>query len=98
MISEYFGDIPRGEKIERSYPIEEKIESTRNALAYDSNIQIPALFIAYLNPSMKSRENRIIEMISAYLFSGKSSKLYKRLVEDKKIALQATALNLSQED
>ena len=30
--------------------------------------------------------------------SGKSSKLYKRLVEDKKIALQATALNLSQED
>ena len=98
MISEYFGDIPRGEKIERSYPIEEKIESTRNALAYDSNIQIPALFIAYLNPSMKSRENRIIEMISAYLFSGKSSKIYKRLVDDKKIALQATALNLSQED
>ena len=37
-------------------------------------------------------------MISAYLFSGKSSKIYKRLVDDKKIALQATALNLSQED
>ena len=98
MISEYFGDIPKGEKIMRSFPIEEKIETLRSAVAYDNNIQIPALFIAYLNPSMKSRENRIIEMISAYLFSGKSSKIYKRLVEENKIALQATALNLSQED
>lgn len=98
MISDYFGPIPRGKKITRRFPIEKQIETTRTAEAYDSNIQIPALFIAYLTPSVKSRENRIIEMISTYLFDGKSSKLYKRLVDDKKVSLQATALNLSQED
>ncbi len=98
MIFDYFGSIPKGQEIKRSYPIEKKIDSPRIAEAYDSNIQIPALFISYLNTSVKSRENRIIQIISAYLFSGKSSKIYKRLVDDKKIALQATALNLSQED
>ena len=37
-------------------------------------------------------------MISTYLSDGKTSKLYKKIVDDKKMALQVGAINLSQED
>jgi len=37
-------------------------------------------------------------MISSYLSTGKSSVLYKKLVDTKKMALQAGAINVSQED
>ena len=53
---------------------------------------------AYRTPSMKSRDARVLDMISSYLSDGKSSKLYKKLVDDKKMALQIGAFNFSQED
>jgi predicted Zn-dependent peptidase len=37
-------------------------------------------------------------MISTYLSNGKSSKLYKKIVDEKKMALQIGAFNYSQED
>ena len=98
MVQDYFGPIPRGADIERNFPKEDPITSQINAKAYDPNIQIPAIIAAYRTPSMKTRDSRVLDMISSYLSSGKSSILYKKLVDTKKMALQAGAINLSQED
>jgi predicted Zn-dependent peptidase len=53
---------------------------------------------AYRTPSFKTRDARVLDMISSYLSDGKSSKLYKKIVDEKKMALQVGAINLSQED
>ena len=98
MISDYFGTIPRGKDIMRSFPKEDPITTEFRAKAYDQNIQIPAVIATYRTPSFKTRDARVLDMISSYLSSGKSSKLYKRLVEDKKMALAVQAVNISQED
>lgn len=98
MIQDYFGTIPRGKDIIRNFPKEDPITETIQAKAYDSNIQIPAVIAAYRIPSMKTRDSRVLDMISFYLSGGKSSVLYKKLVDTKKMALQAGAINLSQED
>lgn len=98
MVEGYFGSIPRGEEIERVSLTEEPIQETLKAEAFDSNIQIPAIITAYRTPSFKSRESRILDMISTYLSDGPSSKLYKRLVDEKKMALQSGAINIAQED
>ena len=97
-VEEYFGRIPKGEEITRSFPKEDLITEQINAKAYDPNIQIPAIIHAFRTPSTKTRDSRVLDMISSYLSSGKSSVLYKKLVDTKKIALQAGAINLSQED
>lgn len=97
-IKEYFERIPRGEDIKRNFPKEDPITNQIEAKAYDPNIQIPAIMEAYRTPSMKTRDSRVLDMISSYLSSGKSSVLYKKLVDQKKMALQAGAINLSQED
>ncbi|MFP2995656.1 pitrilysin family protein [Spongiivirga sp. MCCC 1A20706] len=98
MIKDYFEPIPRGNDIERNYPVEEDITETIKAKAYDSNIQIPALVLGYRTPGFKSRDARVLDMISSYLSDGKSSKLYKRLVDEKKMALAVQAINLSLQD
>ena len=98
MIQDYFGPIPRGKEIERSFPKEDPITEEFKATAYDPNIQIPAIMAAYRTPSMKTRDSRILDMVSTYLSGGRSSILYKKLVDTKKMALQAGALNFSQED
>ena len=98
MVAEYFGPIPRGEEIERVSIKEDPIEEELKAEAFDSNIQIPAIITAYRTPSFKTRESRVLDMISTYLSNGPSSKLYKRLVDEKKMALQSGAINIAQED
>jgi predicted Zn-dependent peptidase len=53
---------------------------------------------SYRTPSMKTRDARVLDMISTILSDGKSSRLYKKIVDDKKMALQVGAFNYSQED
>jgi predicted Zn-dependent peptidase len=47
---------------------------------------------------MKTRDARVLEMISSLLSDGKSSVLYKKIVDDKNMALQIGAFTYSNED
>jgi predicted Zn-dependent peptidase len=96
MIENYFGDIPAGEKIERVAIAEEPVEAIK-VTEYDSNIQIPIKLFIFRTPSSKDKDAYVLDMVSSILTSGKSSRMYKRLVENKK-ALQVLAFNDSQED
>lgn len=98
MISDYFSDIPRGADIVRNFKKEIPITEQINAKAFDTNIQIPASMIAYRTPGFKERDAYILDMVSTYLSDGRSSKLYKKMVDQQKQALQVGAFNISQED
>jgi predicted Zn-dependent peptidase len=98
MVSEYFAAIPRGEDVERNYPKEKPITEEVKVTAYDANIQIPAVGVAYRIPGFRDRDAYILNMISTYLSDGKSSKLYKKIVDEQKQGLQVGAINLDQED
>ena len=97
-ISDYFAPIPRGVTIERSFPKERPITETIRVEAYDPNIQIPAIFLAYRTPGRNTRDARVLDVISTYLSKGKSSKLYKKLVDNQKMSLQVAAFNMNNED
>jgi len=97
-IDDYFGTIPKGPEIVRKFPKENPITATIKAEAFDSNIQIPAIFLAYRTPGRNSRDARVLDVISTYLSQGKSSKLYKKLVDDQKMSLQVAAFNMNDED
>ena len=98
MIQDYFGPIPKGADIKRNKFTEAPITQTIKSSFNDPNIQIPAIFTAYRTPKNTDRDAYVLDMISTYLTSGKSSKLYKKLVDEKKKALQVFAFNNSQED
>jgi zinc protease len=97
-IGKYFATIPKGADLTKQTFTEAPINQTIKATYEDPNIQIPMLVASYRTPSMKTREARVLDLISSYLSDGKSSKLYKKMVDDKKMALQVGAVGFSQED
>ena len=97
-IEKYFGTIPKGAPIVRKTYDEPAITQSIKARFEDANIQLPMVVAAYRTPSMKTREAKVLDMISSILTDGKSSRMYKKIVDDTKTALQIGAVNLSQED
>ena len=99
LATKYFKDIPRStQNLSRNFPKETPITGTIKTKFYDPNIQIPAIINGYRTPGFKEKESYVLNMISTYLSDGKTSKLYKKLVDDKKMALQAGAFNIPQKD
>jgi predicted Zn-dependent peptidase len=97
-VQKYFGPIPRGADIKRTTITEAPITQTLKATYEDPNIQIPMVVASYRTPSMKTRDARVLDMISTILSDGKSSRLYKKIVDDQKMALQVGAFSFNQED
>lgn len=98
LILEYYGGIPKGTKYPKSFPQDEPITKEKEVTVTDANIQIPAYLFAYRAPSNKTKDSYALQMLSSYLSNGKSSVLYKKLVDTEKKALQVQAANLGFED
>ncbi|MEN9919332.1 MAG: hypothetical protein RL662_1768 [Bacteroidota bacterium] len=97
-IDDYFGTIPRGIDVKKLTYTEEAITKQINVTYEDPNIQLPMLLNAYRIPSMTTREVRVLDVISSILSNGNTSRLYKRLVDKDKIALEAASFSMNQED
>ncbi len=97
-IDAYFSEIPSGPKVERNFPKEAPIVEEIRTSTTDDNIQIPAIITAYRTPGFAERDAYVLDMISTYLSGGKSSKLYKKMVDENKQALEVGAFNIGYMD
>lgn len=99
LVKKYFGTIPRpNEPIYRPKVTAPKLDSEMRDTFYDSNIQLPALFIAYPSPKQYSKDYYAMEMLNTILAGGQSSRIYKSLVDEQKLALQAASFQYALED
>lgn len=97
-ISEYYGGIPKGTVAPKNFAKDEPITKEKEVTVTDANIQLPAYVFAYRTPSNKDKEAYTLDMLSSYLSNGKSSVLYKKLVDQEKKALQVGAFNQGMEE
>ena len=97
-IKDYFGPIPRGNDVPRIDIEEDPLTAEVRKSFYDPNIQLPMGLVCYRIPSFKERDSYVLDMISSILSSGKSSRLYKKMVDTKKVSVEVQAINLSFED
>ncbi len=98
LVESYFAEIPSGETIEKVTIQEDPITKELVDTAYDSNIQIPAIMTAYRTPGETSKESIALELASSVLSQGASSRMYKKMVDDKKNAMQVGCFNYALED
>jgi zinc protease len=98
LVTKYFSEVKAGPKPVRNFEKEEPITETAKTTFYDPNIQIPAIIAGYRTPGYGTRDSYVLNMVSAYLSGGKSSVLYKKLVDEQKQALAVQAVNLGQRD
>lgn len=98
LVQAYFAEIPKGAPVVQPNITEAPITKEIVDTAYDANIQVPAIVASYRTPGLASHDSKVLDMISSYLSQGASSKLYKKMVDNKKDALQVGAFNYSLED
>ena len=97
-VEAYFGPIPKGAPVVREKYDESPITKQIIDTAYDANIQIPAILTAYRVPGITSKESNALQLVAAVLSQGASSRMYKKMVDDKKNALTVQSFNYALED
>ena len=85
MIQKYFGGIPKGKPAYRPDIVEPALTGERRDTVYD-NIQLPAVVQAYRVPAQGTEDYYALKMLSTLLSQGKSSRLYRTLVDDQQKA------------
>lgn len=98
LVESYFGEVPAGAPVVKTKYVEAPIKKEIVDTAYDNNIQIPAVIAAYRIPGMTSKESKMLEMASAVLSQGSSSRMFKKMVDDKKNSLQVGSFSFALED
>ena len=98
LVDAYFSEVPAGAPVVKTKYVETPITKEIVDTAYDNNIQIPAVIAAYRIPGMTSRESKMLDMASAVLSQGSSSRMFKKMVDDKKNSLQVGSFSYALED
>jgi zinc protease len=98
LVEAYFGEVPAGAPVVKTKYVEAPITKEIVDTAYDNNIQIPAVIAAYRIPGMTNKESKMLEMASAVLSQGSSSRMFKKMVDDKKNSLQVGSFSYALED
>ena len=91
IIEEYFGKIPP--QVIASVPMSEEPEQSgerRVEVEFDAN---PGLIIGYHKPALPQFDDYVFDVIDILLSGGRTSRLYKVLVEEKKIAVSVSTTN-----
>lgn len=90
LIHDYFNDIPAGAPVVQPLMNEPVKTAEVRDTAYD-NIQIPMLIHAYHIPQMNSQDFYAVTMLNTLLAGGQSARLYSKVVNDKKLAMELAA-------
>lgn len=98
LVDGYFAAIPRGAAVVQPDVQDVPITTEIVDSVYDSNIQIPAVFASYRVPGLTTKDAKVMGMVSSILSGGGSSRLYKKMVDEKQNALEVAAFNYSLED
>lgn len=99
MIADYFGPITNNtERNIIQSVVEPEITEARMVTEYDPNIQIPAYIFSYITPKSVDKDAYVLDYISSILTGGNSSRMYKRMVDKDKVALQVLAFNQASQD
>jgi zinc protease len=97
MINKYFGGIRKENMIKRNeniiYDMENDIELTIN-----DNVQLPMLNLCYLIPKAGSKEEYVFDYFTEIFANNKSSRLYKKLVYEKKLLQSIKVFKFELED
>jgi zinc protease len=96
LVERYFGPIPPAEVAPvRATPPTPTLTAPKR-IAMEAKVQQPHIYVSFLSPPSFASGDRELDLIANLLTNGKSSRLYRRLVYDMKIAQTVTAAQESQ--
>jgi zinc protease len=95
LVDQYFGDILPGEPID---PVSASATLARDVrIRFEDRVELPRLYLAWLTPAMFAEGDADLDLATDLLANGKTSRLYRRLVFDERIATDVSASQNSRE-
>ena len=90
LVEKYFGPLKRGPEVPRVKVTTPPITSERRLVVQD-NVQLPRVYMSWLTSPYFKPGDAEADLAATALGGGKSSRLYKKLVYEKQIALDVSA-------
>jgi zinc protease len=90
LVEKYFGPLKRGAPVPKITAVTPPITAERRTVIHDQ-VELPRVYMAWLTSSIFKPGDADADLASEILGGGKSSRLYKKLVYEKQIALDVSA-------
>jgi zinc protease len=92
----YFGELPAGPSVEPVRPVAPPLAS-ETRLFLEDRVELPRLYLAWLTVPMFATGDADLDLAADILANGKTSRLYRRLVFEERIATDVSAAQNSRE-
>ncbi|MBL7048930.1 MAG: insulinase family protein [Nitrospira sp.] len=89
-IKREFGKIPRGPQL-KPLDVQEPVQRGERRVYVRKEAELPYVLSSYRAPNIESPDSFALEVLAVILSDGKSSRIYKNLVDGKRLALSAGA-------
>jgi len=96
LAASYFGNLPAGPVVGPVQVPDAELSGERRFLLED-RVELPRVYVAWLSPAMFADEDAELDLAADILANGKTSRLYRRLVFDERIATDVSAAQNSRE-
>ena len=96
-IAKYFGDLPKGQTVERPSVALAKLDASKR-LVYEDRVQVPRLYIQWPTVGVKNDDDYALSVMSSILSGSRTARLTKALVYDQQLASNVGAFQNSAED
>lgn len=97
MIEKYFGEIKRGQEVEKLKPQPVTISETKRLYHEDNFATTAQLNMVWPTLEQYTDDSYALDFLAQILSQGKKAPMYKVLVEEKELTSRTTAFNSSQE-
>jgi zinc protease len=97
LVTKYFAWIPRQSTPARPLYAQPAPQDKQITIDTNDDVQVPRVYVAFRGPAAFAPDEAPLDISAAILGDGKSSRLYKRLVYDEKIAQNVAAVDETRE-
>ena len=94
LVERYFGHLPKGERAPRPEAAMPTLAEDEHLTATD-NVPLPRIHLAWHTPGLYADGDASMDVFASVLTDGKTSRLYKPLVYDQKVAKDVSAYQVS---
>jgi zinc protease len=96
LVETYFGEIPGGPAVPRVTVLPRATAPSR-PLVLEDRVELPRLYLAWRTPALFAGGDAELDLVADVLSHGKTSRLYRSLVYDTRVATEVTASQNSRE-
>jgi zinc protease len=95
LVNEYFAEIPRGPDVRR--PDVPPVVAAPRRLLFEDRVELPRLYLTWPSPGLFEDGDAELDLAADLLANGRTSRLYARLIHQRRVAAEIGASQVSRE-